>query len=584
MKRLIYLFVSILLFNLVWFTFADNSLEEPNVVKLNDILDTSIKQKLESKVWTEVKDLKDYLNIRYNPTKLRKFNKNYVDVDFTPVTNKKTIEELTSIEEEGKYLLVYDDTIDKIIGVVSLYDNVILPWFIKGTKPDADKTFFEANANLEQLLDNIEKEKDNNVIKKIKGIKIFVMNKKIYENNKKIFWMTFRKLGENANPLKLTMNFVDGNWNTIDKNVKIYWIYDINNGVVYYVKDWKKFVTNFNYKSDDTSALTVTDKANTSTSSDDTTSDDWSEVSLFTDEKFVKCLRGDYDMNGVYKINNDWFWELIKLQFDYNWDGTWTLKSDANTIDNVDWIKCNWDDMDRIDIFWKNIENIDWIDNFKKLTQLYLPNNNISNIPDSILNLTNLENLDLSNNNISSIPDSILNLTNLEWLYLRNNNISNISDSIWNLTNLKYLYLDYNNISNIPDSILNLTNLKRLDLSNNDISSIPDSILNLTNLENLDLSNNDISSIPSDIWNLTNLTVLELENNNLKVLPKKITNLTKLESLSLSWNPDLWNLNKSFTIFDRNEYQDTVIDSDWDWINDTVLHILWWNPIKLWTE
>ena len=60
-------------------------------------------------------------------------------------------------------------------------------------------------------------------------------------------------------------------------------------------------------------------------------------------------------------------------------------------------------------------------------------------------------------------------LKNLEKLYLDNNNLTTIPDSIGNLKNLKGLYLHNNNLTTIPDSIGNLKNLEVLDLDNNGV-------------------------------------------------------------------------------------------------------------------
>ena len=47
------------------------------------------------------------------------------------------------------------------------------------------------------------------------------------------------------------------------------------------------------------------------------------------------------------------------------------------------------------------------------LTELLLHNNQLTSVPDSILNLTNLTYLSLGSNRLTSIPESIGNLTNL---------------------------------------------------------------------------------------------------------------------------------------------------------------------------
>ena len=85
---------------------------------------------------------------------------------------------------------------------------------------------------------------------------------------------------------------------------------------------------------------------------------------------------------------------------------------------------------------------------YEDFTELYLLFNNLSNIPALAFGkLTGLKYLYLYNNNLTSIPDSIGKLSQLKILNLSHNNLTNIPDSIGNLSGLKYLYLGYNNLS-----------------------------------------------------------------------------------------------------------------------------------------
>ncbi len=66
-----------------------------------------------------------------------------------------------------------------------------------------------------------------------------------------------------------------------------------------------------------------------------------------------------------------------------------------------------------------------------------------------------------------------MRLTNLHYLYLSNNSLSAIPDSIMRLTNLHYLDLRNNSLSTIPDSITRLQKLTRLNLDDNPITEPP---------------------------------------------------------------------------------------------------------------
>jgi internalin A len=170
------------------------------------------------------------------------------------------------------------------------------------------------------------------------------------------------------------------------------------------------------------------------------------------------------------------------------------------------------------------------------LTELYLWGNQISEIPESLSKLTNLTELYLWQNQISGIPESLSKLTNLTELYLWQNQISEIPESLSQLTNLTELNLSQNQISEIPESLSQLTNLTELNLSQNQISEIPESLSQLTNLTGLNLSQNQISEIPESLSQLTNLTGLYLSQNQISEIPESLSQLTNLTGLSLWQN------------------------------------------------
>ncbi len=62
-----------------------------------------------------------------------------------------------------------------------------------------------------------------------------------------------------------------------------------------------------------------------------------------------------------------------------------------------------------------------------QLTQLYLRDNQLTTLPESIGNLTLLTELDLDNNQLTSLPESIGNLTQLTGLALHDNQLTSLS-------------------------------------------------------------------------------------------------------------------------------------------------------------
>ena len=168
---------------------------------------------------------------------------------------------------------------------------------------------------------------------------------------------------------------------------------------------------------------------------------------------------------------------------------------------------------------------------------------------------TQITRLDLSYNNyLTQLPDDIFDgFTKLKWLDLRGNQLTELSQSIGNLTNLKKLYLSENQLTELPDSIGNLTNLTSLELRKNELTELPEWIGDLTNLEDLHVWGNQLTELPEWIGNLTNLKSLYLSGNQLTELPKSFGNLTKLEELDLDDNK-LTELPKSFGSLTKLRY------------------------------
>ena len=69
------------------------------------------------------------------------------------------------------------------------------------------------------------------------------------------------------------------------------------------------------------------------------------------------------------------------------------------------------------------ISSLSLVNRFQ-LRILTLRSNQLTELPDSIQNLTQLESLDLSGNQLTSLPETIGNLTHLKTLYLSNNHLS----------------------------------------------------------------------------------------------------------------------------------------------------------------
>ncbi|KAL2911178.1 hypothetical protein HK105_209365 [Polyrhizophydium stewartii] len=125
------------------------------------------------------------------------------------------------------------------------------------------------------------------------------------------------------------------------------------------------------------------------------------------------------------------------------------------------------------------------IGGFRHLQTLWLWNNKLTTLPDSIGNLKELIYLDMNFNQILSLPESIGNLTKLQGLWVKGSNLTTIPDTIGNLKELAKLVLGKNQLSSLPASIGNLTKLQGLWVQENKLTTIPDTIGNLKELTEL---------------------------------------------------------------------------------------------------
>lgn len=191
---------------------------------------------------------------------------------------------------------------------------------------------------------------------------------------------------------------------------------------------------------------------------------------------------------------------------------------------------------------------IDTLKNCLSIETLLLTNCSISALPSNVDELATVENLYLSNNPLQPINCEVLgDMTALKNLYLYSCNLSDIPQTLVNVGTLKGLYLSNNNLSNLPVTLKDIPDLHVLEIRNNNIVTLPSWFGTdaMTSLDTLILDNNAIQVLPDNITGLTDLEYLSVANNQLAgTWPDNFSTLTQIQTLYLQNNqidslPDL---------------------------------------------
>jgi internalin A len=115
-----------------------------------------------------------------------------------------------------------------------------------------------------------------------------------------------------------------------------------------------------------------------------------------------------------------------------------------------------------------------------QLKKLYLYNNQFTSLPESLARLSQLQALNLDDNKLTALPESVAQLSQLQALSLTRNKLTTLPESVIRLSRLRFLYLDRNLMTTLPEALRKLTRLERLFLHGNEALGLPVEVLGPT--------------------------------------------------------------------------------------------------------
>lgn len=162
---------------------------------------------------------------------------------------------------------------------------------------------------------------------------------------------------------------------------------------------------------------------------------------------------------------------------------------------------------------------------------------NLTSFPLELLSLVDtLEVLDLSSNQLTTLPDELIQFKKLKILFASNNHFETLPEVLGACPNLEMVGFKTNKIKHVPDNSLP-EKLRWLILTDNCIEQLPDSLGKRPYLQKLALAGNQLTSLPSTMSQLENLELIRISANNLTECPTQLLDLPKLAWIAFSGNP-----------------------------------------------
>jgi len=162
---------------------------------------------------------------------------------------------------------------------------------------------------------------------------------------------------------------------------------------------------------------------------------------------------------------------------------------------------------------------------------------NLTSFPIEILSLADsLEILDLSNNQLTSLPQELMQLTKLKIIFASNNLFDTLPEVLGQCPDLEMVGFKSNKINQVPENSLP-AKLRWLILTDNRIEVLPDSLGERPRLQKLALAGNRLIQLPKTLSQSDNLELVRISANKLTECPEQLLGLPKLAWFAFSGNP-----------------------------------------------
>ena len=147
------------------------------------------------------------------------------------------------------------------------------------------------------------------------------------------------------------------------------------------------------------------------------------------------------------------------------------------------------------------------------LTELKMARNQFTRLPEIFDWLMDLNYVDFSDNQLTELPTTFfVGPRAMSALFLDNNRLQTIDESIGNLIILQHLHLAGNLLTEIPDAVYKMPSIEILDVSSNLLTEIRANAWS-PSLAALDASSNRLHDVPRNLTSYTKLAFISLAGN-----------------------------------------------------------------------